>query len=125
MKVKCIKLLDAFGKEVEFSHWLTINKVYDVMSISIEQSGEVSYRIVTYWRDGEWPDIGLHKACCFEIIDVRAPENWGISISLNGYIEIAPKKWLENGFMEKFYDHEPNVFLTFKEEYDFIVASNS
>lgn len=35
MKVRCIRLFDAFGREVDSSPWLTVGRSYHVMSIEV------------------------------------------------------------------------------------------
>ena len=55
MKVKCIRLLGSFGREIEHSSWLSIGSVYHVMAIYIEPDGKPSFSIISRQPEGEWP----------------------------------------------------------------------
>lgn len=121
MKVKCTRLLDAFGREVEFSPWLTLGRIYHVMSIEIDPDGKRSYGIVTSERAGEWPNMGGHQAECFEIVSTTVPSNWRAKVNTNGAISIAPEAWRESGFLEAFYDRDPAAHPIFERERDLIL----
>ncbi|MEN3931779.1 hypothetical protein WJT86_12010 [Microvirga sp. W0021] len=124
MKVKCIKLLNADGKEVEFSPWLTLGREYPVLSIDISDSGKISYRIVTSERDGFWPDMGLHQADCFEVTSTIIPSNWRVRIYKNKGLSIYPDTWQDNWFLEAFYDRDPKAFPIFQQEYQKILTED-
>lgn len=53
MRVKCIRLLDAFGREVQSSPWLALGRVYHVVSVEIDADGKRCYELVTSERAGE------------------------------------------------------------------------
>ncbi len=36
MKVKCIRILNIYGEDVELSPWITVGRVYHVMSIKFK-----------------------------------------------------------------------------------------
>jgi hypothetical protein len=124
MKVKCIRLLDVFGREVEFSPWLTLGRIYPVMSIEIGPDGKRSYGIVTSDRTGEWPNMGGHQAECFEIVSTTVPSNWRSKVNTNGAISIAPAAWQELGFLEAFYDRDPAAYLIFERERNLILQED-
>ena len=124
MKVKCTRLLDAFGREVEFSPWLTLGRIYHVMSIEIGPDGKRSYGIVTSEREGEWPNMGGHQAECFEIVSTTVPSNWRSKVNTSGAISIAPEAWQESGFLEAFYDRDPAAHPIFERECDLIQSED-
>ncbi|ODP30923.1 hypothetical protein A9762_27480 [Pandoraea sp. ISTKB] len=124
MKVKCIRLLDAFGREVEFSPWLKLGRTYCVMSIEIDPLGRRSYGIITSAREGEWPSMGGHQAECFDVVSTMVPSNWRQKIHENGSISIAPGAWLQTGFLDAFYDREPAAYLIFERERDLILSED-
>lgn len=124
MKVKCIRLLDVFGREVEASPWLTLGRTYHVASIEITPDGKRSYGIVTSERAGEWPNMGGHQAECFEIVSTMAPSNWRSKVNANGAISIAPAAWQEPGFLEAFYDRDPIAYHIFEKEYGLILSED-
>lgn len=124
MKVKCIRLLDVFGREVEFSPWLTLGRIYPVMSIEIGPDGKRSYGIVTSDRPGEWPNMGGHQSECFEIVSTTVPSNWRSKLNTNGAISIAPEAWQEPGFLEAFYDRDPAAHPIFERERSLILQED-
>ncbi|MEN3931782.1 hypothetical protein WJT86_12035 [Microvirga sp. W0021] len=122
MKVKCIKLLKADGKEVEFSPSLTLGKEYHVLSISYDSYGKLYYRIVTSEREGKWPHMSLHSEKCFELVTTFVPSSWHLKIYQNKGFSIGPKTWINSSFYENFYDGEPSALHTFYEEYKKILS---
>lgn len=125
MKVKCVLLLDALGREVGFSPWLTLGGIYHVMSIDVAPDGGCSYGVVTAERAGEWPNIGSHPARCFEIISTVVPSNWHVKVWENGAISVAPAAWQEPAFLEAFYDRDPATYPAFERERALILKENS
>ncbi|WP_155741425.1 hypothetical protein [Burkholderia territorii] len=121
MKIKCVKLLDVFGREIEFSPWLTLERIYHVMIVDIDCNGKRSYGIVTSEKEGEWPNMGMHQAECFEIVSTVIPSNWRLQIGQNGSIGIAPGAWQMPGFFESFYDHDPDAYPVFERERSIII----
>jgi hypothetical protein len=124
MKVKCIKLLDASGNHIEYSDWLVLGKLYHVLSVIIEPDGEKSLQILSSDRVGEWPNMGYHKAKGFDIVSNIIPSNWSVDIKDNFFIEIAPKPWHKNGFLESFYDREPEALEIFRREQSIIISED-
>ena len=51
MKIKCVILKDVNGTPVEFSHWLKIGKIYNVLTVYIEFNGKKNYRILQVIRN--------------------------------------------------------------------------
>lgn len=115
MKVRCIRLLDANGREVEFSSWLVLGRIYHVMSIFIAQDGQRSYGIINHHPKGEWPQMGSHQAECFELVSEVVPSNWREwkNETSSG---VSPAAWQETGFYDAFYDHDPATYPIFERE---------
>lgn len=123
MKVKCIRLLNSAGREVEFSPWLTLGRVYHVLSISIDESGRRSYGILSGFREGEWPQIRSHQEECFEVVSDVVPSNWRNMVCKDA-IDISPAAWQEPSFYEAFSDHDPATYLIFKREREIILKED-
>ena len=123
MKVKCIRLLDADGRDVEFSSWLALGRIYHVMSIYIDQNGQRSYGIINRHPEGEWPQMGSHQAECFAVISEVIPSNWREwkSESSTG---VSPAAWQAPGFYEDFYDHDPATYPIFERERSIILSED-
>jgi hypothetical protein len=123
MKIKCVRLLDADGREVEFSSWLTLGRVYHVLSIFADKSGKRSYGIINRHPDGEWPQLGSHQAECFEIVSEVVPSNWQewTNESASG---VSPAAWQTPGFYEAFYDHDPAAYPIFERERNIIQSED-
>lgn len=116
MKVRCIRLLDSGGREVPSSPWLTLDRIYHVLSIWIGAEGARSYSIVTSEQQGEWPSIGNHQAECFEVVSTIVPSNWRIWIHESSAIGISPESWQEPHFAEALFEHDPSVYPVFERE---------
>jgi hypothetical protein len=120
MKVKCTRLLDADGREVEFSSWLKLGRIYHVVSIFTDKSGNRRFGIINRHPLGEWPQLGSHQAECFEIVSDIVPSNWQTTAYL-GNINISPAAWQEHGFYEAFSDHDPATYPIYERERDIIL----
>ena len=123
MKVKCIRILNADGREVEFSPWLTLGRVYHVLSMSIDQNGRRSYGIISGYRKGEWPQIGSHQEECFEVVSDVVPSNWRTMV-YQDTTDMSPAAWQEPGFYEAFSDHDPATYPIFERERDIILSQD-
>jgi hypothetical protein len=124
MKVRCVRIFDTFGREVDSSPWLTISRSYHVMSIEISPDGKRAYGIATAERTGEWPTLGSHRIESFEIVSTLVPASWRVEVQANGAVFIAPGAWLTPGFFEAFSDREPDAYPIFKRERDLIVSGD-
>lgn len=123
MKVKCIRLLDADGREVEFSSWLALGRIYHVMSIVVDQNGRRSYGIINRHPEGEWPQMGNHQSECFEVISDVVPSNWRAwkNETASG---VSPAAWQASGFYEAFCDHDPATYPIFERERNIILSED-
>lgn len=125
MKVKCVRLLDSDGQEVEFSPWLTLGRVYHVMYILRLRSLGVLYGIIAFHPTGEWPQMVGVQAECFEIVSDIIPSNWQEwKDEKAGESGISPASWQVVGFSEAFYDHDPSVYPIFERERDIILKED-
>jgi hypothetical protein len=115
MKVKCIRLLDSDGRDVESSSWLKLGHTYHVLAWQVEADGKKFFKIISHEPQGEWPQIGNHSADCFEVVSNIAPSNWGHWAYGNAYGQ-APETWQEPGFYDAFFDHEPGAYEIFDRE---------
>lgn len=123
MKVKCIRLLNSIGQEVESSPWLTLGRIYHVMAIYVEPDGKCSFTIISRHPEGEWPQMGYQYAECFEVTSEKVPSNWREWKS-KGASGISPAAWQKPGFLEAFYDHEPTTYSIFERERDIILSED-
>lgn len=124
MKVKCVRLLDSDDKEVESSPWLTLGRIYHVMTLYIESKRRCSYRIIGNDRDPGFTAMGYHSADCFEMVSDVIPSNWRVKIYKMSDIDISPAAWQEHGFLEAFYDADPTVYPIFERERDIILSED-
>ncbi len=123
MKVKCIRLLNANGEEVEFSSWLTLGRIYHVMGIYIAPDGKRSFRIINRHPEGEWPQLGIHQEECFEIVSEVVPSTWRKWVNENAS-GVSPFAWQAPGFYEAFYDHDPATYPIFERERDIVLSED-
>lgn len=124
MKVKCIRILDSSDKEVEFSPWLTLGRIYHVMGIYIEPGRGRRYQIISHNRDPGFATMGYHSAECFEIVSDVIPSNWRVKIYKMTDIDISPEAWQMPGFLEDFYDADPKAYSIFERERNIILSED-
>jgi hypothetical protein len=90
------------SKQIE--GWLEPTECYSVLSINNYSTG-TKFLI--------WSKKQLTAACYpasdFEIIDATLSSLWVAQIDLNGYVELTPKEWLDEGFWERFNDSDPDA----------------
>lgn len=122
MKVKCIRLLDSSGQEVSSSPWLTLGRIYHVLSIFIDAEGQRSFSIVTSEGPGKRPSMGSHQAECFEIVSTVIPSNWRVWVHESSAIGISPQSWQNPGFAEALFEHDPSAYAVFEQERQVILA---
>jgi hypothetical protein len=124
MKVKCTNLFDAKGRVADSSPWLTIGRVYHVMSIFMDQQSGLRYRIISHDRDPGFATMGYQSAKSFELISTIIPSNWKIGILEDSAIDISPEAWQQHGFLEAFYDRNPDTYSIFERERDIILSED-
>ena len=128
MKVKCKKISDKEREKVSqiSDGWLTIGKLYDVLTLSINLSDFFKSSVQIE------PDNFLHpiieKLSNFELIDHNVSSNFGLYISENQkFLDLEPRSWHEYesergnyGFWEDFFDHERSAIELYRKEVAFI-----
>ena len=124
MKVKCIRLLNAFDKETELSPWITLGRIYHVMSIIIDEQGTLDYQVINDSQKSDSIAMGYHSSKCFEIISDVIPSNWKAQILKMSSITIRPLAWQESGFLEALYDRDPEAYKIFERERDLIMRED-
>ena len=112
MKVRCVKLFDSSGLPQTASPWLTIGKLYDVLAIEFESQGRGLLRLIGDGRNG----VALFPIEGFEIVSAAMPPSWVVSWDSGGFLQLAPERWTQPGFWERFYDREPAALAVFDEE---------
>jgi hypothetical protein len=112
MKVRCVKLIDAFGRPQESSPWLTLGKVYPVLEMYFAADGRRLVRLVGDGLNGP----ALFQWECFEFVSHSVPPLWIIVTTNDGSILLTPKLWSENRFWERYYDQEAEARKVFDQE---------
>jgi len=123
MKVKCVRLLNSDGQDVEYSPWLTMGKIYHVMTFFVNEEGKKNYGIISSHPRGEWPQLINNQEECFEVISPLIPSNWQ-KWRLDNTWGMSPAAWQEDNFYEKFYDHDASVYPLFERERDIILRED-
>lgn len=117
MKVECLALIDAqTGEAVEKNSWLTVGKVYRVLSVFMASEGVIEYRLIA--DDGRTP--GMYRASQFKVVSDKLPSNWAAYYEAGSYFELAPKSWIEPGFWENYFDGDPVAIKQFESEIELI-----
>lgn len=103
MKVFCVKVINPTTNEEVLEHpGVRLHGEYRVLSILVQPGRGAKFRIVT---DDGTP--ALFNAAMFATSDGNLPPNWVVRASETGVVEIAPAKWLQPGFWERFFDGDP------------------
>lgn len=120
MKVRCTKLIDVTGKAQTSSAWLTIGKIYHVLSVELDTDRRWLLRLV---GDTE-PGIGLFPLQQFEVLSSKIPNTWIIAWNSNGAFELTPNEWHQPGFWERYFEHDLEAIRIFEEEKRKIVIAD-
>ena len=121
MKIRCIELFDEdTGETLESSSWLTIGKVYHVLSINMENGLPVKFQLIS--DDNQTP--AYHDANQFEIITNIIPEGWTIDFVPKLYFRLSPKVWSKPGFWEEYFDGVPKAVEQFNSEKEKIIQAD-
>jgi len=112
MKVKCIKILNSFGQPQERSAWLTIGKVYDVLTVEFDMYGRWRFRLIGDGLNG----VALFEKEMFEVVSPEIAPNWIVSWDREGGFELIPEIWSKNDFWVRYYDQEPEALELFNKE---------
>lgn len=121
MKIECVEGFD-LGPE-KFSPWLTVGKVYHVLSIERGADGECWFRIQTGQGDRGSSSVGLFRAENFRLVSSHRPSMW-VDKENNGALQSSPESWQKVGFWEAFYDNDDETLANFEMERMAIVAED-
>lgn len=124
MKGRCVALLSADGKPVEFSPWLTLGNVYHVLGILMDKHGNKWFRILANERDSGVESLGLYQAECFEVITDYRPSTWR-DREIKGIVETSPAAWQTGEFWENLYEGDPEALCIFERERKQIISEES
>lgn len=119
MKVRCTKLIDAFGDPQEQSAWLTIGKVYHVLSVYMDTDSGWLLRLI----GDTHPGVGLFPLEQFEIVSPKIPNRWIVTWN-GGVFELTTVAWNEPGYWELYYDDDSDALATFDREAGAIIAAD-
>jgi hypothetical protein len=120
MKVKCIQLLDEQNISLDKSGWLTIGRIYHVLSIIVEKDRPVSFQLI---GDDEITPA-YHNANLFEVISDIIPSSWAVASIPNKYFELAPRAWLRPGFLEDYFNGVEDAISLFELEKEKIIRDD-
>lgn len=112
MKVRCVRILDQSGREKTSSTWLTIGRVYDVLSLQIE-----SRRNMVRIMDDHGPGPGIYRLEQFDLVDGSIPAIWVARKTHRGDgLSLEPEAWTPVGFWERYFDGDPEARAVFEQE---------
>jgi hypothetical protein len=112
MKVRCVRLLDESGREQASSAWLTVGRVYLVLSLYLAPHGN-SVQIM----DDQGPGPGFYRLDQFDLVDGSVPAIWVASKMPGGSeLSLEPAAWTPVGFWERYFDGDPEARALFKQE---------
>ena len=94
------------------SSWLTLGKVYDVLSVVIE-GGEMP--MVRLEGDGA-NGVALFGLDQFEIASTTIPSVWIATLNKKATFELTTELFSTPGFWERYYDGDPDASRIFEKE---------
>jgi len=112
VKVRCLTIINRVtGGVVSESSWVTIGSEYTVLAVSATPDHRFSVRL----------DLGdkapvLWDSEMFETTDPIIPSVWVARFSPGGSLQLAPPRWLERGFWERYFDNETDAVAVFEED---------
>src|SRR4051812_28786922 len=120
MKVRCTKLLDTLGNPQTRSAWLTVGKVYHVLSVLLDTQGRWLLRLVGDTQ----PGVGLFSLEQFEVVSPKIPESWVVTWNNAGVFELTTTTWNQVGYWERFFERDASAKAAFDSEMAQIVAAD-
>jgi hypothetical protein len=112
-------LLDAHDEPQVESDWLTIGRLYHVLSVISDSHGRWLVRIM---GDSE-PGLGLFSLRQFEIVSDTIPSSWIVTWNNEGVFELTTKAWSEQGFWDRYFDNDPIARKIFERERQKIIEA--
>lgn len=88
---------------------MRIGQEYTVLEVIGEQDGRSSIRIHLH---GDVPT--MWDSAMFESTDSTIPLVWVARLSDNGSLRLAPPRWVERGFWERYFDGEAEAVAIFE-----------
>jgi hypothetical protein len=111
MKVKCIKLLDGYGKPTDYSPWAKVGGIYPVFAVEVDH-GQAWFRML----GEEQGTPVLFEPEMFEIVSPIIPPHWVIATTGSGSFDLAPEPWTHKEFWERYSNREPEAVASFERE---------
>jgi hypothetical protein len=102
------------------SHWLTLHREYLVLAILALPGRSIKFRVLS--DDGRTPILA--DSSLFAAPAQPLPESWAGTVTQDGVLELGPRPWLETGFWERFFDHEPDAVQGFHREVEALAGKS-
>src|ERR1700722_5571273 len=116
MKVRCVRIFDPRGNPLEQSPWLTIGKVYIVLSVIFDigtaPGRPLRLRLVGDGRNG----LALFRWDEFEIVSSIIPPTWIIFPGPASLIYLTPEPWTQPSFWDRYYNDDAEALKVFDQE---------
>jgi hypothetical protein len=109
MKAVCVSLGEGAPNR---GAWLTLHREYQVLAILGIPGRSIKFRVLS--DDGHTPILA--DSTLFAASDQSLPRSWVCAVTQDGVVELAPKKWLEPGFWERFFDRDQQALEAFQQE---------
>ena len=120
MKVRCVRLIGNDGNPKDKSVWLTIGNIYHVLSVEQGTDRRWMLRLM-----GDEPNgLALFQLQQFEIVSSKIPDSWIIVWPKDNFFVLRPGSWNQVGFLERYYDKDPDAIRLFEEERQKIIAAD-
>lgn len=110
MRVRSVQIISPVTRKVVADHpSMRVGEEYTVLEVAAGPGGDSSLRI---HRGDESP--GIWDSAMFETTDPTVPSIWVAQLSDGGGLRLAPPRWLERGFWERYFDGEPDAVAIFE-----------
>jgi hypothetical protein len=100
------------GADGKTDPWLTLNQEYLVLSILAIPKRATKLRILA--DDNRTPILA--DATMFAARSEPIPASWVVTIRDGGALELGPRRWLELGFWERYFDGDVDAVAIFHDE---------
>lgn len=121
MIVRCVRIIsENTGQLVTNSPWLSIGKLYRVLSLEIAPRYVILIRMI-----GDEPTPALFDFRQFEIVSENIPSNSVVHFGNTNLFVLGPAKWNVEGFWERYFDGEAEEQRIFDEEREIIEIEDS
>src|SRR3954469_17026907 len=103
MLVRCVRILDPFGDDVDTYPGLRVGQCYPVLEILASPE---AYYLRILDDDGDDPGT-LWDPEMFKTVDGHLPACWSSALTTPGTLHLAPAGWLTPGFWGDYFDGDP------------------